>query len=384
MLTKQINLPRPYQRSVDIMPAVAMTKNQFLHNLERALKKVVCDRMHADADAETKKHLTKDIEDFIKENVSFYSLEELTDTFLSAQAAVGLFYEYQDAKRLTAQRDENTLTGMPGISSDDGIVSDTELETLWREPVTGMEFIRIPGGRFDMGAGPWDDQALSDEQPVHEVHLDSFWMGKYPVTVAQYTPFVRACPEHSPVWFDPDHPDRPLASAPSDYRENPETICGADYPVTGISWRDGDAYAQWLQDKTGFSFQLPSEAQWEYAARSGGRAEKYAGGLPLEKIGWYAANSGGRSHRVGTKTANGLGLYDMCGNVNEWCLDLYRRDAYERHNGPNPVNLRGAGTCVVRGGSFRYGAQDLRCADRGHYVPENREHDLGFRLVRLA
>lgn len=365
------------------MPAVAMNKKHFLHNLERALKKVLCDRLHSDADADTQKQLAKDIEDFISENVSLYSLEELSDIFLSAQTAVGLFYEYQDAKRLTHEADQDGLYGLPEIVNEDDIGSDTGKETIWCEPVTGMEFIRVPGGSFEMGGGPWDDQALADEKPAHEVILDRFWMARFPVTVAQYTPFAKECPEHRPIWFDPDHPDHPLASAPKVYRENPATICGPDYPVTGITWRDAEAFAKWLHDESHLKFRLPSEAQWEYAARSGGLPEKYAGDLSVETIGWYKANSGGHSHPVGTKTANGLGLYDMCGNVAEWCLDLYRQDAYEMHEGANPVNQRGPGTCVVRGGSFRYGARDLRCGDRSHYVPDNREHDLGFRLVRI-
>lgn len=354
------------------MPATVITKEQFLLNLDRALKRVLCDPLHADV--VTKKLLADDIEAFISENVSLYSLEELTDTFLSANMAIGLFYEYQDAKRLTAKKNKNDLSDRPCNSAGDE----------WREPLTGMDFLWIPGGTFDMGAGIWDDQAAADEQPVHEVTLNGFWMAKFPVTVAQYANFAAEHGDHRPVWYDPDNPSRLLQVAPSPYRENAASICDPAFPVTGVSWHNGEAFAQWLSDKSGFHFRLPSEAQWEYAARSCGRPEKYSGGLPVEEVGWFQANSGGQAHRVGTLAPNGMGLYDMCGNVAEWCLDMYRRDGYESHTGINPVNLSGQGTRVVRGGSFRYGAKDLRCADRGHYIPENREYDLGLRLVRVS
>lgn len=354
------------------MPAEVINKEQFLLNLERALKKVLCDRL--DDDVEIKKQLANDIEEFISENVSLYSLEELTDTFLSAQMAIGLFYEYQDAKRLAANRDESELSDGPGNST----------RSEWREPLTGMDFIWIPGGSFDMGAGYWDDQAASDEQPVHEVNLNGFWMGKFPVTVAQYKIFASEQGDHRPVWYDPDNPSGILETAPTPYRENPASVWGPSFPVTGVSWHDGVAFTKWLFEKSGFHFRLPSEAQWEYAARSCGQPEKYSGGLPVEEVGWFQDNSGGRAHRVGTLAPNAMGLYDMCGNVAEWCLDMYRRNGYESHAGTDPVILSGQGTRAVRGGSFRYGAKDLRCADRGHYVPENREYDLGLRLVRVS
>lgn len=371
------------------MSATVMNKEQFLLNLDRALKRVLCDHLHADDDAETKKRLVADIENFIAENASQYSLEELADTFLSAEMAIGLFYEYQDAKRLTGEGDETARPGMPSTTA--GAASAPKAERplrmagdVWHEPMTSTDFIWVPGGGFDMGAGPWDDQAAADEQPVHEVWLDGFWMAKFPVTVAQYACFAAEHGDHRPVWYDPDQPSQPLAAAPPAYRENAASVCGPDFPVTGVSWHDGVAFARWLSEKGSAHFRLPSEAQWEYAARSAGRAEKYAGGLAVEAVGWFHANSRGEAQPVGTLAPNGLGLYDMCGNVAEWCLDMYRRDGYERHAGINPVILSGEGTRVVRGGSFRYGAKDLRCADRGHYVPENREYDLGLRLVRVV
>ncbi|MFW2366279.1 MAG: formylglycine-generating enzyme family protein [Desulforhopalus sp.] len=370
------------------MSPSTINKEQFLSNLDRALKKVVCERLHRKADAETKERLAVDIEDFITSNVSQYSLEELVDTFLSAEVAIGLFYEYQDAKRLSRGEKERAVpSGWDARSKNSGGQKtdhfESESKNVWREPLTGMEFIWVPGGSFNMGAGPWDDQGAVDELPVHEVYLDGFWIAKFPVTVEQYALFSAEHDEHRPEWWNPENPSRPIAAAPLPYQENAATVCGPDFPVTGVSWHDGVAYARWLSEKGGCTLQLPSEAQWEYAARSCGLTEKYAGGLAVEEVGWFHINSGGHAHTVGMKAPNGIGIYDMCGNVTEWCLDMYRRDGYELHSKSNPVILSGAGTRVVRGGSFRYGAKDLRCADRGHYVPGNREFDLGLRLVRV-
>ena len=219
-----------------------------------------------------------------------------------------------------------------------------------------------------MGSGEWDGQGLADEQPVHEVWLDGFWMARTLVTMAQYRRFAEANPEHSP--------QPPFLE---------EGAAWDDFPVVGISWHDAVAFARWLSKKTGNLFRLPSEAQWEYAARSGGRTEKYAGSDHAEDVAWYAENSRDRCHRVARKKANGLGIYDMCGNVCEWCLDHYDKTAYRRHGGHNPVYRSSDDAArVVRGGSWRYGVRDVRCADRGLLVAERREVDVGFRLMRFA
>jgi formylglycine-generating enzyme required for sulfatase activity len=139
-----------------------------------------------------------------------------------------------------------------------------------------------------------------------------------------------------------------------------------------------------LTRQSACDLRLPTEAQWEYAARSAGRAEKYAGGHPPDKAAWHAGNSGGRLHRVGRRAPNGLGLHDMCGNVCEWCLDVYDGLAYSRHAELNPLVAEGgSGARVVRGGSFHHGTRDVRCADRGLFVPDYCGDDLGLRLVRL-
>jgi len=337
-----------------------LTKEQFLENLEKALRTLICDRLHADADDETRSALASEVAEFVRENAAEYSLEDLVETFRSYDAALGLFYEYQDAKRLVSQR---ALGSRPEAAATAGLRT---AGTRWKEPTTGMVFVWVPGGSFLMGSGEWDSQGRSDEKPVHEVWLDGFWMARVTVTASQYLRFAQAHPEHRPA----DLPEE-------------EATGGTDRPVTGVSWHDANAFARWLSRQSGRLIRLPNEAQWEYAARSGGRPEVYAGGADVDAVAWYAGNSGARVHRVARKGPNGLGLYDMCGNVCEWCLDHYGKAAYRDHEGHNPVvRLDEDRARVVRGGSWRQGARDVRCAERGLFVAGYRAADVGFRLVR--
>ena len=161
------------------------------------------------------------------------------------------------------------------------------------EPVTGMEMIWVPGGEFAMGG--WDDEARDNAKPIHQVELDGFWLGKFPVTQGQY--------------------QRIVGSNPSRFKN------GDNFPVERVSWDDAQEYILGLKRQSGLSFRLPTEAEWEYAARSGGRKEKYAGGNSVDAVAWYDNNSGKTTHRVGTKDPNGWGIYDMSGNVAEFCLD---------------------------------------------------------------
>lgn len=341
-----------------------LTKERFLANLEKALRVLLCERLHADADAETRSALASDIAEFVRENAADYPLGELVETFTSYEAAIGLFYEYQDAKRLvegTAAPRPRAAAPAPGMR---------RAGDRWEDPAAGIVFVWVPGGSFLMGSPDGDERGQADERPAHEVWVDGFWMASTPVTVAQYERFAEEHPHRRPAEPPPAGAGRPDA-----------------FPVTGVTWHDADAFSRWLSKRTGRLIRLPSEAQWEYAARSGGRGEAYAGGHAVEDAAWYADNSGGRLHRVARKSANGIGLYDMCGNVCEWCQDHYDRAAYARHEGHNPVVRLDAdpdaeAARVVRGGSFRQGARDVRCTDRGLFVADYRSGDVGFRLIR--
>ncbi|MEZ4599559.1 MAG: SUMF1/EgtB/PvdO family nonheme iron enzyme [Syntrophotaleaceae bacterium] len=221
----------------------------------------------------------------------------------------------------------------------------------WTEPVTGMEFVWVPGGCFQMGSTDGD----SDEKPVHEVCLDGFWMGKTEVTQGQW--------------------GKIMGSNPSRFKN------GDNYPVEQVSWNDARDYIRKLGSRSGKTFRLPTEAEWEYAARSGGKAEKYAGGSNLDAVAWYDDNSGGKTHPVAQKRSNGLGLYDMSGNVWEWCHDWFDSSYYRNSPRNNPQGPTSGSDRVYRGGGWRSIAWYCRSAFRGRYEPGLRYGGLGFRLV---
>jgi len=366
-----------------------ITKEPFLTNLEKALNKLILKYIYGDSDDRIKASLTTDIREFIDQNVAEYSLEELTETFINAEVTVGLFLEYQEAKRIVEkeipppilpQAETFPCNSIKLCQPDDGepvLPSD-----FWQEPQSGIDMAWVHGGAFQMGSGSWDDQGLVDEKPVHEVLLDGFWIGRYPITVSQYAMFTNDVKRHEPIWCETDSPYNIHTGTKTLYKDLGNSITGDAYPISGISWIDATAFTRWLSKLTGHHFRLPTEAEWEYAARSGGKKEKFAGGNDVSDVAWYAENSEGRARPVGVKQPNGLSIFDMCGNVCEWCQDLYQKEAYRQHLRRNPV-ITEKGSCqVARGGSWQYGARDVRCTDRGLSVPEYRGCDLGFRIVR--
>ena len=229
---------------------------------------------------------------------------------------------------------------------------------VWVEPRTGMEFVWVPRGCYEMGCGSWAGDCDDDEKPVHEVCVDGFWMGKYEVTQGQWKKI--------------------MSSNPSYFRK------GDNYPVEQVSWDNVKRYIKKLnsRSKSGFLFRLPSEAEWEYACRSGGSAEKYSGGSDVEGVAWYYGNSARSTYPSGTKAPNGLGIYDMSGNVNEWCEDHYGMKAYGKHMKNNPIYIESGYDRVLRGGSWDNPSGCVRCAYRYRYSPGSRFYTTGFRLVR--
>ena len=226
---------------------------------------------------------------------------------------------------------------------------------IWTDPVTGMEFVWVAGGCYEMGCGSWTDNCDSDESPVHEVCVDGFWIGKYEVTQGQWQQIMGNNPSYNKS--------------------------GNDFPVEQVSWNDCQDFITALNGKGSNTFHLSTEAEWEYAARGGGKEEKYAGGDDLDSLGWYDSNSGSHSHEVGTKAPNSLGIYDMSGNVFEWCQDRYAHDYYFSSPRDNPQGPSTGSNRVFRGGSWYYAAQGCRAAIRRNSGPGNQGFSLGFRLV---
>ena len=228
---------------------------------------------------------------------------------------------------------------------------DQAVQDLWVEPSTGMEFVHIPGGCFMMGR----DRGESDERPRHEVCVYDFWMGRYEVTQGQWQAI--------------------MGSNPSRFKK------GDTYPVETVSWDEVNAFVKKLNQAASQRFRLPTEAEWEYAASCGGKQYPYAGGDDIDAVAWYDANSGGTTHEVGTRAPNGFALYDMSGNVWEWCRDIHAWNAYTITSRTAPL-FQGQGfRRVDRGGSWINFKDDLRVTRRDRYNPADKSSNLGFRLI---
>jgi formylglycine-generating enzyme required for sulfatase activity len=228
----------------------------------------------------------------------------------------------------------------------------------WTDPETGMEFVWIPEGCFEMGCGQWDGDCESDEVPVRTVCLRGFWMGKYEVTQG--------------IW------KKIMGNNPSRFQN------GDNYPVEHVSWKQAQEFVKKLKIDGGYTVRLPTEAEWEYAARGGGRMEIYAGGNDLSILGWYEGNSEGSTHPVGKKMPNAYGLHDMSGNVWEWCEDIYLQDAYGKSAENNPAGTDRPVFRVRRGGSWDSEQRRLRSLFRGRYPVDLQFESNGIRIVLEA
>jgi sulfatase modifying factor 1 len=237
---------------------------------------------------------------------------------------------------------------------------------------------KVPGGSFDMGSPKSDTLSEDDERPVHRVTLSSFMLSATEVTVFQYSLYC--------------------ALTNRDIRENIRWPNSGDHPVVGVSWYDAIAYSNWLSERMGLvkqysgeqtivvnpgsnGYRLPTESEWEYAARGGDKSKGYlyAGGDSLDLVGWHGENSGSRTHAVGGKLPNELGLYDMSGNVWEWCWDRY--GDYDDKVSTNPQGAGKGDYRVGRGGSWDDEPRSCRAANRGSSGPASRSGFLGFRLA---
>jgi len=228
------------------------------------------------------------------------------------------------------------------------------------EPLTKMEFLYVPGGWFKIGDFFGDGE--KGEKPVHDVHLYGFFISKYPVTQEQWKIVMNDNPSHFKSSFN----------------------LSKNYPVEQVSWEDTQKFIRKLNNNNPkkYTYRLPTEAEWEYAARSAGKNEKYAGGNSIEELAWYNENSNRTTHIVGRKKPNGLGLYDMSGNVWEWCEDVYQENSYTNQKVHNPVFTgNNTGSRVLRGGAWNGGARCCRAACRGWGEPSSRDSGFGFRLV---
>ena len=218
-----------------------------------------------------------------------------------------------------------------------------------------IELVYVKGGTFSMGCTPEQNgDCNNDEKPVHNVTLTDYYIGKYEVTQKLWVAVMG---------------------------KNPSNKKGDDLPVENVSWNDVQDFISKLNQMTGQNFSLPTEAQWEYAARGGSKSKgyKFSGSSILSNVAWYADNSGSTPHPVGTKEPNELGIYDMSGNVWEWCYDYYADYSSEAQT--NPTGPTSGSIRVLRGGSWSYFAGLSRVSYRLYGQPGSRFSGRGFRLV---
>ena len=218
-----------------------------------------------------------------------------------------------------------------------------------------IEMVKVEAGTFMMGATSEMKNPYDDEKPVHQVTLtNDYYMGKYEVTQALWQVVMG---------------------------KNPSYFKGDNLPVNYVRWKDCQRFISKLNSMTGRKFRLPTEAEWEYAARGGkkSRGYQYSGSSNISDVAWYDGNSGDKTHPVGTKQANELGIYDMTGNVLEWCQDWY--GSYYSSSQTNPTGATSGSRHVNRGGSWHSNVRRSSSSCRYGVIYVDRDLDLGFRLA---
>lgn len=241
--------------------------------------------------------------------------------------------------------------------------------------VFDIQMVYVAGGKFKMGCtSEQDDDCWEDEHPTHYVKLNNFYIGKYEITQKQWKQI--------------------MDTNPSRFND-----C-EDCPVDNVSWMDIQEFLRRLNAKTCKTYRLPTEAEWEYAARGGAKTGKhhYCGSNDIEQAGWYWRNSGENkltgkwswnhieankncTHPVGQKHPNELGIYDMSGNVWEWCNDW--KSTYSKHTATNPTGAENGSNKIMRGGAWDSNDRDCRTSSRYYVTPGDKNDSYGFRLVLI-
>ena len=301
-----------------------------------------------ECDSAMSSHLTKGkISELMKKADSCYDNKEYEKAITLYEAVLVIDPDNKDAIRKKTAAEvlakhlsvTSTSVSVPGGKSYIEIVNGVSFEMVY-----------IEGGTFQMGS----DNGSDNEKPVHSVTVSGFYIGKYEVT--KQGEYVMYNPGHKGNWSD------------------------GSYPVDTVSWDDAAGYCQWLSGRTGKNYRLPAEAQWEYACRAGTVTDYYWGNSINDGYCWYDKNSGNQTHPVGQKSPNAWGLFDMSGNVWEWCSDWYDEKYYSKNPSNNPVGPGTGSYHVNRGGSWSNTANFCRSSVRGRGGPSPRAGILGFRL----
>ncbi len=253
-------------------------------------------------------------------------------------------------------------------------------------PVDSLAFVLLEGGAYTLG----DETGLGreNERPARPVRVSPFEIRKYEVTVAQFAQFVRetghlTSAERRGFVVDIDAGMGTLLRREGVSWKAPGFPQSQDHPVVWVDWEDADSFARWMSRRTGRTHRLPTEAEWEFAAK-GGASHRWAGTpdeSALREFAWHEANSGGVPHPVGTRTANRFGIHDLSGNVWEWCADGFEAYLPSAEVLRDPRGPEGPYR-ALRGGSWRVGPEVVTTTYRSGYRTDYSHGSIGFRLVR--
>lgn len=259
----------------------------------------------------------------------------------------------------------NELVGKSADSDEKTDFSDFTKEADGAE----IEMVAVEGGTYKMGCTREQSDCDDDETPVHTVTVDDFYISKYEITNEQYCEFLNSKGVNSngnyggKKYIDMDK-DCQIEYSDGEFTPKSEKV---DHPVINVTWYGAKAFCQH------YGGRLPTEAEWEFAARGGNKANatSYAGSDNIDDVAWYRGNSGDHTHEVGTKSPNELGIYDMSGNVCEWCSDWYDSDYYSTSPQNNPQGPSFGSYRVQRGRSWLNIAENCQVANRSKYVPSS-------------
>ena len=284
---------------------------------------------------------------WLQKNPTLEPLEATIAPIAPEERQKEVLKEMPSAGKFTPQREKDAAAYVPENPANKEAEKQLKIEMVY-----------IRGGTFIMGCTPEQgNDCFDDEKPAHQATVSNFFIGKYEVTQVEWKAVMGA-------------------------EGNPSNFKGDNLPVERVSWNDVREFIGKLNEKTGENYRLPTEAEWEYAARSGSQARryKYGGRGEIGEVAWYSVNSGDTTHPVGTKRANDLGIYDMSGNVYEWVSDWY--GSYDGSSQVNPQGPESGSARVIRGGCWNYTARVARVSFRSYGDPDRRGGNLGFRLAR--
>jgi len=341
-LSRKIMLKKGERQTIDLMPEIAMGKIQVAVTPDDA------DLTLTDEDGQN--YSAKGSNIFKNMPVGRYELSAKQDGYKIGKASIVLSADQVASKELVLQKGADV----------------------------GGDFVFVQGGTFSMGSNENEN-----EKPIHSVTVSDFYIGKYEVTVGDFKEFVNASGYRTEAETgDGAYIYTTKWEKKSDVNwKNPYFSQTDKDPVTCVSWNDAQAYIKWLNTKTGKKYRLPTEAEWEYAARGGVSTSSttYSGSNNIDEVAWYYKNSGSKTRPIGQKQANKFGIYDMSGNVWEWCSDWY--GSYSSSSQTNPQGAAEGSYRVYRGGSWYYNASYCRVAYRNDYAPVIRSFIIGFRLA---